>query len=69
MERYVLVPDSFKGTLTSREICEILREEILRVRPGAEVVSVPAADGGEGDGSLAFWGGQLQMGFLAALEG
>jgi len=30
MERYVLVPDSFKGTLTSREICEILREEILR---------------------------------------
>ena len=48
MERYVLVPDSFKGTLTSREICEILREEILRVRQSAEVISVPVADGGEG---------------------
>ena len=60
MERYVLVPDSFKGTLTSREICEILREEILRVRPGAEVVAVPVADGGEGsvDAFLAAMGGE-----------
>ena len=48
MERYVLVPDSFKGTLTSREICDILREEILRVRPEAEIIAVPVADGGEG---------------------
>ena len=60
MERYVLVPDSFKGTLTSREICEILREEILRVRPGAEVIAVPVADGGEGsvDAFLAAMGGE-----------
>ena len=60
MERYVLVPDSFKGTLSSREICEILREEILRVRPAAEVIAVPVADGGEGsvDAFLAAMGGQ-----------
>lgn len=48
MERYVLVPDSFKGTLRSQDICGILREEILRARPAAQVVSIPVADGGEG---------------------
>ena len=60
MERYVLVPDSFKGTLRSGEICNILREEILRVKPDAEVVAIPVADGGEGsvDAFLAAVGGK-----------
>ncbi len=48
MERFVLAPDSFKGTLSSREICAILKEEILRAKPRAEVISIPVADGGEG---------------------
>ena len=60
MERYVLVPDSFKGTLTSQEICGIMREEILRTRPSAEVIAIPVADGGEGsvDAFLAALGGE-----------
>lgn len=60
MERYILVPDSFKGTLSSQEICEILQQEILRVRPDAEVLAFPVADGGEGsvDAFLAAVGGQ-----------
>ena len=60
MERYVLVPDSFKGTLRSGEICNILQEEILRVKPDAEVVAIPVADGGEGsvDAFLAAVGGK-----------
>lgn len=60
MERYVLVPDSFKGTMTSVKICDILREEILRAKPAAEVVSIPVADGGEGsvEAFLAAVGGQ-----------
>lgn len=60
MERYVLVPDSFKGTLASGEICAILREEILQAKPDAEVVSIPVADGGEGsvDAFLTAVGGQ-----------
>ena len=60
MERYLLVPDSFKGTLSSQEICNILREEILRVRPEAEVLAFPVADGGEGsvDAFLAAVGGE-----------
>lgn len=59
MERFVLVPDSFKGTLRSQEICTILKEEILRAKPDAEVVSIPVADGGEGsvDAFLTALGG------------
>ena len=60
MERFVLAPDSFKGTLTSGEVCGILREEILRARPDAEVISIPVADGGEGsvDAFLTAVGGR-----------
>lgn len=60
MERFVLVPDSFKGTLSSQEICEILREEILRAKPDAEVLAFPVADGGEGsvDAFLTAVGGE-----------
>lgn len=48
MERFVLVPDSFKGTLSSQDICAILKEEILLAKPDAKVISIPVADGGEG---------------------
>ena len=60
MERYVLVPDSFKGTMTSAQVCRILREEILRARPDAQVDAIPVADGGEGsvDAFLAALGGE-----------
>ena len=46
--KWILVPDSFKGTMSSREVCGILREELLDWMPGAEVISLPVADGGEG---------------------
>ncbi|MDR2515536.1 MAG: glycerate kinase [Christensenellaceae bacterium] len=60
MKKALLVPDSFKGTLSSAEICSILRERILLHFPAAEVVSVPVADGGEGsvDAFLAAMGGE-----------
>jgi len=46
--KFVLIPDSFKGTLSSSKICSILKEEIFKFFPGADVVSIPVADGGEG---------------------
>ncbi len=60
MERYILAPDSFKGTLSAEEVCRILREEILRAKPRAEVLSIPVADGGEGsvDAFLTAAGGR-----------
>ena len=40
--------DSFKGTLSSREAGNAVREGILSVCPEAEVVVRELADGGEG---------------------
>ena len=48
MKKAVLIPDSFKGTLSSTEICSIMKERIHTYYPGCEVVSIPVADGGEG---------------------
>lgn len=46
--KFVLIPDSFKGTLSSEEICEIAGEKVKKHFPDAGIVSVPVADGGEG---------------------
>jgi len=46
--KVVIAPDSFKGSLTARQVCEAAEEGLRRVWPEAEVVSVPMADGGEG---------------------
>ena len=48
MAKYVLIPDSFKGTLSSLQICSIVAEELRTAYPEAEIVSIPVADGGEG---------------------
>lgn len=59
-QRFVLVPDSFKGTMSSLEICQVLREKILQHQPSASVRALPVADGGEGsvDAFLSAMGGQ-----------
>lgn len=46
--KIVLALDSFKGTLTAREVCDAVAEGIRSVRPDVEIVSLPMADGGEG---------------------
>ena len=48
MKKVLLIPDSFKGTMSSAEICSIMEERIHAYYPEAEVVSIPVADGGEG---------------------
>lgn len=60
MKKVILVPDSFKGTMSSREICGIMERAIHSQYPDAEVVSLPVADGGEGsvDSFLAAMGGE-----------
>lgn len=60
MERFILIPDSFKGTMSSQEICDIMKKAILDNRPQAKVVCVPVADGGEGsvDAFLTALGGE-----------
>ena len=43
MSKWILMPDSFKGTMSSLEICRLMREALLRHVPDAEVVSIPVA--------------------------
>jgi glycerate kinase len=60
LKKAVIIPDSFKGTLTSREICAIISDKIKMHFPHCRIVSIPVADGGEGsvDCFLAALGGQ-----------
>ena len=60
MKKVVLIPDSFKGTMSSSEICNIMKENILKHYPKCEVISIPVADGGEGsvDAFLQAVGGE-----------
>lgn len=57
--KFVLIPDSFKGKLSSSQICEILKTGVEKHFPGSETVSIPVADGGEGsvDAFIAAVGG------------
>lgn len=61
MKKVLIVPDSFKGTLSSREVCDIMGAAVQRRFPGTEVVKLPVADGGEGtvDAFLAAMGGEI----------
>ena len=60
MKRILLVPDSFKGTMSSREVCDIMAGEIQTYYPQAKVIAIPVADGGEGsvDAFLSAVGGE-----------
>lgn len=44
--RIIVVPDSFKGSLSSLQVCGIITDRLKR--RGHSVVQVPVADGGEG---------------------
>lgn len=48
MKKIVIAPDSFKGTLSSLEVCEIISREIEKICPDVSFVKIPVADGGEG---------------------
>lgn len=59
--RILLAPDSFKGSLTAPEAAQAMARGVRHVMPEAEVVLLPAADGGEGtlQALVAATGGQI----------
>jgi len=63
MKKFVLIPDSFKGTMSSAQICRAVGEEIRGVFPDAAIAEIPVADGGEGtvDAFLTAVGGRKIM--------
>lgn len=48
MKRFLFIPDSFKETLSSVEICRILEQSAEEIFPDCQTYSIPVADGGEG---------------------
>ena len=51
MSRVLVASDKFKGSLTASEVAVAVGAGVRRVRPDAEICSLPVADGG--DGTLA----------------
>lgn len=46
--KFVIVPDSFKGSLTAKQVAEAIQAGVAKVFPEADYELVPMADGGEG---------------------
>ena len=57
MKKVIIISDSFKGTLSSQEICAIARESVSKIFPGCEVVGIPVADAAE---SAAYYRATLE---------
>lgn len=47
MSHYLVVPDSFKGTLSSQEVANLIEQEIIKQNPQHEVKRMIMSDGGE----------------------
>ena len=48
MAKFVIAPDSFKGTMSAVKVCEIIGTAVRNCFPDSQVLSLPLADGGEG---------------------
>lgn len=48
MKQFIIISDSFKGTISSKEIANIFKEECNLILPNINVVPLIIADGGEG---------------------
>ncbi len=48
MKKFIIIPDSFKGTLSSEEVIEIIAGVLSRRFPDWQIRGIPVADGGEG---------------------
>lgn len=46
--KVVIAPDSFKESLTAKQVCDSIQAGLARVWPDAKFVAIPVADGGEG---------------------
>lgn len=45
---FVLAPDSFKESMTAKEVCIAMEKGLRKIYPTARYIHVPMADGGEG---------------------
>lgn len=61
LQHVVIIPDSFKGSLSSMDVCALLEGRVHTHFPDCRVTAVPVADGGEGtvESFFAAVGGEL----------
>lgn len=48
MPTYLIAPDSFKGSISAIQFCEIAQQVISKKQPSAKILCRPLSDGGEG---------------------
>ena len=62
MKKIIIIPDSFKGSASSMEVCDCIERGILKVFNDANIKKIPVADGGEGtvDSILYAAGGNIR---------
>jgi glycerate kinase len=48
MRRIVIAPDKFKGSVTATQVAAAIAAGLRAELPGAELVTLPVADGGDG---------------------
>ena len=46
--KVIIIPDSFKGTLSASTVAQTLGQAVMAACPGCEIKLLPVADGGEG---------------------
>lgn len=46
--KMIFAPDSFKGSLSSIQVIEVLKVAAYKIFPDCEIIGIPIADGGEG---------------------
>jgi len=48
MKKIVIAPDSFKGSMSAKDVCDAAERGIKTVLKDVEIIKIPMADGGEG---------------------
>ena len=64
--KIVVAPDKFKGSLPATKVAAAIAAGLHAGRPGAEVVTIPVADGGEGTVDAAVAAGYERVPVTAA---
>ena len=48
IQKVLIIPDSFKDSISAIEFCAIAKDAVLNFNPKTHIESIPMADGGEG---------------------
>jgi glycerate kinase len=62
-DKVIVIPDSFKGTMSSVRVCEVIKKALTDAIPDLEVLTIPIADGGEGTVAVfrSLFGGSVEI--------